>query len=58
MRVLLLVIGLIGVAVFVLGPDTGLGLAALPLGVAVVVGAGATWLIRAATRPGGPRSPA
>jgi Flp pilus assembly protein TadB len=58
MRALLVAAGLAGIIVFVVGPDTGLGLAALPLGVAVVVGAGSAWLVHARRRDRDARFPA
>jgi hypothetical protein len=49
---LLLLVGLVGVAVFALGPDTSLGPASLVVGVALVAGVGIAWLTRQARRPG------
>lgn len=57
MRVLLLVVGLVGVAVFVLGPDTDLGPAALVVGVALVAVSGTVWLIGARRRDSNARDP-
>jgi hypothetical protein len=55
---LLLLVGLVGIGVFVLGPDTGLGPAALLVGVALVVASGSAWLLRArgADAPGRDRT--
>ncbi len=53
MRVLLLIIGLVGVGVFVLGPDTSLGPAALVVGVALVGVSGTAWLVRERRREKG-----
>ena len=57
MRVLLLVVGLVGIAVFVLGPDTDLGPAALVVGLVLVAVSGSVWLISERRRDGAARDP-
>jgi hypothetical protein len=59
-KLLLLVVGLVGlvgIGVFVFGPDTGLGPGALVVGVAMVVGSGSAWLLQERRRDSGDPAP-